>query len=238
MTTSKKVQPAIDFDPDGSWRLVDTVLEHARRVLLWGPPGTGKTYAAQRTPGAPVYVWNLTDETPSAEGRGFYVPQGDRFAWQDGPALRAWREGARLVLNEIHRASNDTLSFLLPLLDDAPSARMSLPNGETIAPHSCFTVIATANDPPEALPEALRDRFPIAIEIKTPHPDAIAALPAKLQRPAWDTATAEDVNQRLSIRAWYAFADLASKVSTEDAARAVFGARAADVMTALKLASA
>jgi MoxR-like ATPase len=101
------------------WDLVGSVIEHSRTTLLHGPSGTGKSHAAHGADlgGRALYSVTLTPETPAAELRGHYVPVGSEFRWQDGPAIRAWREGARLVINEVDHAGGDALSFLLNCLD-------------------------------------------------------------------------------------------------------------------------
>jgi MoxR-like ATPase len=223
------------------WDLVKTVLDHnTRSTLLYGPPGTGKSFAAhQAGQGRTLYSLTLTPDTPAAELRGHYIPHGDRFVWHDGPAVRAWREGAVLVLNEIDDAGGDALSFLLNCLDNPETATMTLPTGETIYPDPSFTVIATTNssDPNNDLPSALRDRFPVCIEITEAHPDGLKRLPQDLQLAAAGTVTAEDPNRRVSLRSWLAFASLRNRIGADAAAQAVFQKRSHDVLDALKIAS-
>jgi MoxR-like ATPase len=222
------------------WSVVDRILGVARTALLYGPPGTGKTFAAHGTDAdsRTVYSVTITPDTPAAELRGHYVPVGGSFEWRDGPAIKAWREGARLVLNEIDHAGGDCVAFLLNCLDSPETARITLPTGESVKPAAGFQAVATMNGVPEHdLLAALRDRFPVAVAIEEPHPAAIEALPSDLQAAARGTVCATEPERRITLRSWLAFAAYRSEVGSEVAAFAIFGAdRAADVLQSLAIA--
>jgi MoxR-like ATPase len=186
-----------------------------------------------------VYAITCTEEMAAAELRGHYVPNGDKFVWQDGPALSAWRSGGRLVLNEVDKASADALTFLYAVLDDRDSAHLTLPTGEDVAPAAGFSVVATMNgDPAVDLPPALRDRFPVCIEVAAVHPDALRQLPDDLRAAAERSVLATEPERRTSIRVWLEFARLRLAVGPEVAAVACFGARAQDVLNGLKIGGA
>lgn len=222
-----------------NWELTKILLQHARRILQYGEPGTGKSHIALHEPhSGPIYNVTITDEMPSAELRGHYVPKGGEFVWQDGPAMLAWRNGGRIVLNEIDKANGDILSFLLAYLDDGPTACITLPNGETVRPAAGFQAVATMNGKPSDLPEALRTRFPVTVEVLDPNPSAILTLPADLQEAARGSCVNPDSNLRINLRSWFEFAHLRSRIGSPFAAEAVFGKRATDVLASLKLASA
>jgi hypothetical protein len=222
------------------WDLVQQVIDHSRTLLLYGPPGTGKTFSAHTHTGdRQLFSITLTPDTPAAELRGHYVPQGNQFIWQDGPALRAWRYGGRLVLNEIDQAGGDALSFLLNCLDSPETACLTLPTGELLRPHPQFQAVATMNgDPDNELPTALRDRFPVCIEITDAHPNGIGSLPQDLQAAASGSVCAVDPDRRITLRAWLAFASLRNRIGSEAAAKAVFRSRGQDILDALKIAAA
>ena len=228
------------------WQLVAAAIGNADRVLLYGPPGTGKTYAAATNKvglnmdGDPnVYQITMTEDTASANLEGFYKPSSDGgFEWHDGIAIQAWRNGGRLVINEIDHASPDAMTFLHAILDDKDIAQLTLNNDnkETVRPEPGFTVIATTNSLPESLPMALKDRFPVKINVDKIHPIALERFPKSWRNTISDTSLSMDSEQRLSIRAWREFFDLISKgLDKREAGYLIFGERADELMDAIFL---
>ena len=228
------------------WQLVAAAIGNADRVLLYGPPGTGKTYAAATNKvglnmdGDPnVYQITMTEDTASANLEGFYKPSSDGgFEWHDGIAIQAWRNGGRLVINEIDHASPDAMTFLHAILDDKDIAQLTLNNDnkETVRPQAGFTVIATTNSLPESLPMALKDRFPVKINVDKIHPIALERFPKSWRNTISDTSLSMDSEQRLSVRAWREFFDLISKgLDKREAGYLIFGERADELMDAIFL---
>ena len=229
------------------WDIVSAVLSQSNRTLLYGPCGTGKSFAGTRlglSDGQKVFSLTLTEETPAAELRGHYILKDGKYVWHDGPAVAAWRCGGRLVVNEIQRGGPDVHALLLAITDDAEIAQIDLPSGEKVKPATGFTCIATMNgDPKELLDPALQDRFPVSINIDKLHPDAVKELPQDVQRAAEKTALIENEERRISIRSWYAFAQLRLRLSKsysqqeaqQLAATAVFNTRAQDAIDALAI---
>jgi MoxR-like ATPase len=214
------------------------------RVVLYGPPGTGKTFAALREGVGPAGAHRLvcTEDMTSADVTGCWMPTASgQFEWLDGAAVRAWRgdgqRGARLVVDEADRAAGDVLALLLAVCDTDGSARFDHPaSGDVVTPNDGFSVVMTTNlEQPDELPHALRDRFPVMIEIDVPHPDAIAQLPEDL-RDAAVAITATAPIRRTSLRAFYAYARLRESVEPDRAARLAFGAaRGREIADALAI---
>jgi MoxR-like ATPase len=223
------------------WALFHEVVAFSDRVLLYGPPGTGKTRRALEIAVGgtqAVYSVILTEETPAAELRGHWIPDPSGFVWLDGAAVRAWKAGARLVLDEIDHASGDVMNLLMAIVDAQETACLTLPNGEVLRPARGFSVIATMNGDPDQLPPALRDRFTVAIEIDAVHPAALAALPPHIRQAAEATALLPK-ERRLSVRSWVQFAHLREHVDELTAAKVTFGrALAKDILDAVRLATA
>ena len=231
------------------WSMVSSVLGRSRRVLLYGPPGTGKTYSAVKhnapmnMEGKPnVFQITMTEDTAAANLEGFYKPNNSGgFEWHDGIAIQSWRNGGRLVINEIDHASPDAMTFLHAILDDQEIARLTLNNDtkETVRPKDGFQVIATTNSPPESLPLALKDRFPVKIFVDSIHPNAMEQFPEEWHEVINDTTLVDDPEERISVRAWSEFLGLQDRGFTaETAAKLVFGDKAEELVDAVTLANA
>jgi len=220
----REIVPAHDLSD--TWGFIQAILDDEdvfRTVYLWGDPGVGKTYTACRSGlgEREVYVITLTPETPAAELRGFWMPEGDGFTWQDGPFIKAMRDGARVVVNEVSHASHDVLAILYPVLESPETAALTLPSLETVRPKDGFQVICTDNQSPENLPEALKDRFNSIIHVGEPHPDAIGRLDEKYQKAAAKSAKMGD--RSVSMRAWLTVQAAEMRYGEEVAFRMVFG---------------
>jgi len=217
------------------WKLLEDVISYTPRILLYGIPGTGKTFQANTLglrENQEVYNITLTHDSTAAELMGHYVAtDSGGFEWLDGVGVRAWKEGARLVINEIDHAGVDVMTFLHALLDDPKFAKFTLPNRdkEVVRPAEGFQVVATMNGVPADLPDALRDRFPVNLGINEVHPSALESLPKKLQ------SVYQDYNEgNFSVRKWSAFAELLDKgCELPTAASVVFTDNCADIIDAL-----
>lgn len=225
------------------WRdVADALACGIDRVILYGPPGTGKTYAGL-TLGVPVGATAhrvvCSEDMTKADVTGHLMPvSSHELAWNDGAVVRAWREGARVVLDEIDRASGDVLSTLLAMTDSPESAWWQNPvTKEVVRPADGFSVVMTTNlERMSDLPTALRDRFPVAIRIDRPHPKALDRLSSDLRSFASASADA-DPDRRFSLRAFLAFDQLRGRLGDEQASRLVFGRHSQAVLDAVRVES-
>jgi MoxR-like ATPase len=229
------------------WRdLADVMSAGISRVLLYGPSGTGKTYAALHhgVGHNPAERLVCTEDLTSGEITGTWMPVGEnRWEWREGPAIRAWRGsgglGGRLVVDEVDRASGDALSTLLAMTDSPESARWRNPEtSEWVRPGPQFSVMMTTNvDDLDDIPPSLRDRFPVSIRIDRPQVSALASLSGDLRAPAL-AGSLGPASRRVSLRSFYAFDELRRHLGPTRAAQLVFGEDAAtSVLDALAIAS-
>jgi len=193
--------------------LTDLFAAGIDRALLYGPPGTGKTYAGLTMKPAeqPAYRLICTDEMSTADISGLWQPNENRFTYLEGLAVKAWRTGARLVIDEINRANGDVMSLLLAFTDTVASSSWQNPQtGETVTPAQGYSVVMTMNGDPDDLEPALLDRFTARVQIDQPHPDAIAQLPDYLRQPAQVLTTRGRTRDRASLRTFYTLHQLAT----------------------------
>ena len=229
------------------WRdVADALAAGIDRLVLFGPPGTGKTYAGLTqgdvSGGAHRLICN--EDMTSADVTGHFMPTVEgNWKWHEGSVLKAWKgdgqRGGRVVADEIDRASGDVLSVLLNMFDTVESASWHHPETGVIErPLPGFSVIMTTNiEEMRDLPVALKDRFPVAIRIDQPHPGALAQLSPYLRVPAAASASA-DKARRFSVRAFMAFDKLRqSGIELERAAFMIFGNHSKDILDAIRVDS-
>jgi cobaltochelatase CobS len=159
--------PFFDFDSTGGQRvgvpMIDDTyffrLDHVRALMIWeenvaganilahGPTGSGKSslieqYCARI--GKPVYRVACHVKTDFQEFMGQLVIKEDgSTAFIDGPLLRAMKEGAVFLADELNFLAPGVIGALNTVLDGGP---LLVPQtGETVHPHPAFRFAATGN---------------------------------------------------------------------------------------------
>jgi MoxR-like ATPase len=217
---------------NNAWQDLAKLMEaDTKRVILYGNAGTGKTYAGL-TAGNPINAFRLicSEEMTDADIVGNWEPNSaGKFSWREGSAIKAWRTGGRLVIDEIDKANGDVLAVLMAMTDTVDSSSWQNPEtGEIVKPHENYSVFMTTNVMQMSdLPTALVDRFPIALCITEPHPMALERLPQIYRETARTMAGAEG-NDRASMRAFLELVRLEAHIGRAEATRLIFGEEMAE----------
>lgn len=228
--------------PECWQKLEDALASGIDRIILFGPAGTGKTYAGLHIGDVQRGAWRLvcTEDMTDANITGHYKPNSDgTWNWHNGSATMAWEgdglAGGRLVIDEIDKASGDIEGLILAMTDSPESASWVHPeNGRVLRPRDGFSVIMTTNiEDMEELPMALADRFPVRIRINQPHPSALENLSADL-RP-YAVRMADAGKRRISLRTFKAFDKLRKTIGDEKAAKMVFDSNAQSFLDAIAI---
>lgn len=146
-------------------------------IRLSGPPGAGKTALAEGAFGDDLITITGHGDMTVANFVGSWLPRRDRkvgeseWEWQDGPLVRAMKEGKVFFVDEGTRIPADVLNILFSVLDDRNMLRIDdRPDLDVIYGKKGFYVIMGYN--PETLgarvlDEALVSRFRVQINVKT-----------------------------------------------------------------------
>jgi MoxR-like ATPase len=221
------------------WQDVEQTLEAGvNRLVLYGPPGTGKTYAGltMATKDRPTFRLICTPDMTNADVTGAWMPnEKGTFSWHEGQAVKAWRTGGRLIVDEIDKAGGDVFATLLAMTDSPESCKWENPQtGKVETPQEGFSVVMTTNlENLEDLPEAIRSRFPIRIRINKPHHTALERLSPDLRDYAERSADLGE--RRIDLRTFFAYDSLRRSVGSERAAHLIFDDKAKDFLTAIKI---
>ena len=228
--------------PEQQWELVAMCVNNAFTTFIEGAPGLGKTYIGlnSRAGETPVYQITFNPDQAVQELQGTYIPtESGAWVWRDGPILRAFRNGGLLILNEMGRASDAVLDFLIAITDSKESAYITLMNGETVARHSDLRIVATSNSSFNKLPEALQDRFEARLKVTAPNPQIINEL--NRQSPGLGSMVSrsyarEDKVPAITSREAFAYLRLTNSIGSEAAAQAVWGNNAPQIAQEVLLA--
>jgi MoxR-like ATPase len=170
--------PTLEADiwyPPEHTKAIATAIKENIACLLIGETGTGKTSMLREVAylrKQPYYRINLTGYTSPDELIGSKSAQAGSTYFEEGVMIKAMREGALLVMDEINATPPDCLFALHSLLDD--ERKVTLPTGTVVYPHPEFRFFATMNPDYEgtkSVNKALTDRFGIILDIKPLEPD-------------------------------------------------------------------
>lgn len=163
--------------------LVEGCMNHKEPALLVGETGCGKTSVCQLLAllrGQRLRILNCHQHTETSDFVGGFRPtrtserkemleEGKTaapFAWEDGPLIKAMRDGDILLVDELSLAEDSVLERLNSVLEPGRSITLPEKGGaevEELTAHPNFLILATMNPGGDfgkkELSPALRNRF-------------------------------------------------------------------------------
>ncbi|KAI3766421.1 hypothetical protein L2E82_16478 [Cichorium intybus] len=131
-----------------SFEMVLLAVSQRWPVLLYGPPGAGKTALISRLAqghGSQVLSIHMDEQIDGKTLIGSYVcaEQPGEFRWQPGSLTQAIINGLWVVFEDIDKAPADVQSILLPLLEGSSSFLTG--HGEAIRVNESFRLFSTVS---------------------------------------------------------------------------------------------
>ncbi len=154
------------------------IIPLVHRILLYGPPDTGKTTAATRLGDANGGSIRLqcSRQQGVEDLLGSFVLRNGATEFVPGPIPRAMREGRILVIDEFDQRNAAHDSIYHAALDDKDIACIALPDGTECRPTEGYKVICTTNAGVGAFSPALQRRFEVKLWCGQAHPEALKTL--------------------------------------------------------------
>jgi len=202
------------------------VLREARAemqfVLLYGAPGCGKTALVEAAFGEELVTVLGSGDTEVADLVGGYTQTPDgKWAWTDGPLLKAAEAGAPLLIDEVGLIDPKVLSIVYGLMDGRREYTVTAnPERGTVKAKDGFYVVGATNPnaPGVRLSEALLSRFSIHVEMTTDwNLTKKLGVPPKVVNVAQNLAKKQasgEVSWAPQFRELLAFRDLEKKFGT------------------------
>jgi nitric oxide reductase NorQ protein len=220
--------------------VLSQVIPLVTRVLLYGPPDTGKTTTATLL-SEKSYRLQCSRQQGIEDLLGSFVLRNNATGqpvteFVPGPIPRAMREGCTLVVDEFDQRNASHDSIYHALLDDPQIACIALPDGSECRPVAGFRVVCTTNQQPSAFPPAIQRRFELKLWCGTAHPDALATLPdecASLLKNWQLTVKIPEYVPEMGLSSLRVYARLAAKLGQDLAAMLVFAGGNAEFLSSL-----
>ena len=139
---------------DEAYKDLEPALLAGSNILIFGPPQNGKSTAVALIAnkyGIPFIPFSCDDGLQPSAVFGSQVPNPNKgvngddreFVWEDGPLLRAWRNGYWFDAEEILQLPPERASMFMKVLDKMPF--FVTKQGEVVQRHPNFRFIATGN---------------------------------------------------------------------------------------------
>ncbi|OFZ30682.1 MAG: AAA family ATPase [Bdellovibrionales bacterium RIFCSPHIGHO2_01_FULL_40_29] len=150
-------------------------------LMIKGPTGCGKSQfvsAMSERLNRPLIKVSCNEDTTAADLVGRFLIKNRDTIWQDGPVVRAVREGAILYLDEVAEAREDVIVILHSLTDHRREIYIDRTNENLYAPDN-FMCVASFNPGYQRgfkeLKPSTRQRF-VSLSLNYPAPEVEAEI--------------------------------------------------------------